>query len=181
MSGRGRTRRSVAALLLALALLAASAAAADTQRVPLGQGGLSGPKASWKAIAVPPGSILIDYFDAGGTMVQTYGKSFGDLRPRGLDATGVRPQSLPSRHALVMGAAGSQVRKVTLHLRGGAERTLRTVPAPREWEQQNRLFAYGWTVPTRFAKAMAAVTEIEGLNAAGRTIATLRRVPTGAY
>lgn len=182
MSGRGRTGRGVAALLIVLALLAASASAlADTQRLPLGQGGLKGPKGSWKAIAVPPGSILVDYFDAGGRLIQTYASSFGNLGPRGLDAVGMRPQSLPSRHALVLGAAGPQVRKVKLHLRGGATKVLRTAAAPPEWSKRNRLFAYGWTVPSAFARTMVAVTKIEGLNAAGRTISILRRVSTGAY
>ena len=92
-----------------------------------------------------------------------------------------RAESLPSRHALLAGATGSQVRKVKLHLKGGATKTLRTVAAPAEWELRNRLFAYGFTVPARYKGTLRVVTKIEGLNASGRTIATLRKVSTGAY
>lgn len=180
---RSLPAKPIQALLAAVVgcLLLAPAAAADTQTLRLGQGSLSGPKGSWQASAVPPGSILIDYLDAGGAKLGTYGKSFGTLAPRGLDASGFRPRSLPTRHALVAGATGSQIRKVKLHLRGGIVRVLRTVAAPREWSLRNRLFAYGWTVAGRHAKAMVQVTKIEGLNARGKTIATLRKVVTDAY
>lgn len=183
-SRRPRTlARRVGALgaSLSLLLVIAGVAAADTQRLPLGQGTLNSPKASWEAIGVPPGSVLIDLDDARGSLIQTYASSFGSLGPRGLDATGFRPRSLPSRHALLAGATGSQVRKVKIHITGGATKTLRTVPAPGEWEVRNRLFAYGFTVPARYKKVMRAVTKIEGLNGAGATISTLRKVSTGAY
>jgi hypothetical protein len=175
-------RRALLLLALpALLVLSATVSAAETQRLPLGQGALAAPAASWKASAVPPGSIVIDLLDASGATTQTYGKSFAPLAPRKLDAAGFRPQSLPSRHALLAGAAGSQVRKVKVHLKGGQTRVLKTVPAPPEWELSNRLFALGFTVPARYANVMNAVTKIEGLSATGKTIATLGKVSTAAY
>lgn len=174
-------RRLWLVALLVFLVATATVSAADSQRVPLGQGTLGSPKASWEAIGVPPGSVLIDLNDAGGSLIQTYASSFGSLGPRGLDATGFRPRSLPTRHALLAGAAGSQVRKVKIHLKGGATKTLRTVAAPAEWKRRNRLFAYGFTVPARYKGTLRVVTKIEGLNAAGRTLTTLRKVPTGAY
>jgi hypothetical protein len=172
----------VAALVAVCALLAAALAAtalADTQRLPLGKGALSGPKGTWEAIGVPPGSILIDYSSGGAS--QSYGKSFGTVPARGIQAYGFRPGGLPSRHGLLAGATGKQVRKVRIHLRGGAKRTLRTTAAPAEWGTSNRLFALGFTVASRDARALRAVAKIEALSASGRLLGTLRKVPTGAY
>lgn len=170
------------AVLFALAFGVTRVGAADTQRVPLGQGALRAPRGSWKAIGVPPGSILIDLLDARGMKIQTYGTSFGRLAPRGLDAYGFRPPALPTRHALLAGAAGSQIRKVKIHIKGGTTRTVRTTPSPPDWElSSNRLFALGLTIPARFKNALRVVTKIEGLSASGRVVATLRRVATGAY
>lgn len=166
--------------ILAALLVTGLAGAASTQRVALGKGALSAPTARWEASAVPRGSILIDLFDRTGDLVQTYGKSTGPMRGRQIEATGFRPDS-PTRHALVAGATGAQVRKVRIHVKGGDRITVRTTPSPADWDVANRLFARGFTVPARHRAAMRVITKIEGLNARGRVIATQRTVPTDSY
>ncbi|MGC1166092.1 MAG: hypothetical protein WA862_08285 [Solirubrobacterales bacterium] len=169
------------ALLVLLAVGATAVSAADSQRVPLGHGALSAPKGSWEAIAVPRGSILIDVFEADGAVSQTYGKSYGDVPPRGLRAYGFRPGGLPTRHGLLAGATGERIRKVKIYLKGGATRSVRTIASPADWEVANRLYALGFTIPASYKANLRVVTKIEGLDSAGRLISTLRAVPTGSY
>lgn len=170
-----------AAALLALLVLSATVSAADSQRVPLGQGVLSTPKGSWEAIGVPRGSILIDVFEADGSASQTYGKAFGDVPPRGLRGYGFRPGGLPTRHGLLAGATGDRIRKVKIYLKGGSTRSVRTVASPADWEIANRLYATGFTIPARYKTDLRVVTKVEGFDSAGRLISTLRSIPTGSY
>ncbi len=159
----------------AFAAVTGSATGADTQRINLGKGSISAPAGTWKATAVPRGSILVDLFDSSGTLRQTYGGSYGrSFAPKAMEMSGMRPQGLPSRQAIVVGATGAQIRKVKIFIRGGGTRTVRTVRSARDWGINNRLFAVAFNVRASQKNKLKAATKIQGLNARGRVLKTLR-------
>lgn len=177
--GTTRSYRSAAcvgmALLLTVLYFAAEASAASTQRVHLGQGKIAAPKGTWKATAVPRGNILVDLFDASGDLRQTYGGRFErDFRARQMETSGMRPEGMPSRQAILVGATGLGIRKVRIHIRGGGRKVVRTVRSPRDWGLRNRLFAIAFNVRAAHRNKLIAATKVEGLNARGRAVKTLR-------
>lgn len=172
-------RHLVAACLalstLTLLLLAAPSQGASTQRLPLGQGSIAAPAGSWKAIAVPRGDILVDLFDAAGNLRQTYGGRYErNFAARQMETSGMRPQGLPSRQAILVGATGLAIRKVRIHIRGGGRKVVRTVRSAPDWGLRNRLFAIVFNVRAADRNRLIAATKVEGLNARGRVVATLR-------
>lgn len=163
------------ALLLSLALLVVDANAASTQRINLGHGRIAAPPGTWKATAVPRGDILVDLFDRRGRLRQTYGGRFDrNFRARQIEAIGMRPEGMPSRQAVLLGATGLTIRKVRVFIRGGGSRIVRTVRSPADWGVRNRLFGVTFNVPFRFRNARFAATRVQGLNARGRVVTTLR-------
>ena len=177
--GSTRSYRSASvvglALLLTVLYIATEASAATTQRVNLGQGRIAAPAGTWKAIGVPRGDILVDLFDRRGLKRQTYGGRFGrDFRARQMETSGMRPEGIPSRQAILVGATGLGIRKVRIFIRGGGRKVVRTVPSPRDWGVRNRLFAVVFNVRAAHRNRLIAATKVEGLNARNRVVKTLR-------
>lgn len=148
---------------------------ASTQRIHLGRGRIAAPAGTWKAIGVPRGDILVDLFDRRGSLRQTYGGRFdNNLRSRQIETSGMRPQGMPSRQAILVGATGLAVRKVKVYIRGGGTKIVRTVRSPADWGVRNRLFAVAFNVRARFRNTLIAATKVEALNARGRVMRTVR-------
>ena len=165
-----------AVLSAAMALtLAASATGATTQRINLGGGQIAAPAGTWKATAVPRGDILVDLRDRSGALRQTYGGRFErNFRATQMETTGMRPEGMPSRQAVLVGATGLRIRKVRIFIRGGGKKVVRTVPSPRDWGVRNRLFATVFNVRAPFRNTLIAATKIQGLDARGKVVKTLR-------
>lgn len=156
-------------------LLAAEASAASTQRVNLGRGQIAAPAGTWKATAVPTANILVDLFDRRGNLRQTYGSRFArNFRARQMETNGMRPEGMPSRQAILVGATGLGIRKVRIFVRGGGRKVVRTVRSPGDWGVRNRLFAAVFNVRARFRNSLIAATKVQGLNARGKVVKTLR-------
>lgn len=175
------SRRHAAALFIALSTIAAlcfalpGMASASTQRLNLGQGSIAAPNGSWKAIAVPRGDILVDLFDRASNLRQTYGGRYDhNFRANQIETSGMRPQGMPSRQAILVGATGLNIRKVKIYIRGGGTKVVRTVRSAADWGLRNRLFAVAFNVPARFKNTLIAATKVEALNARGRVVKRLR-------
>jgi hypothetical protein len=149
----------------ALLWLTATSEAASTQRINLGGGSIAAPAGSWKAIGVPRGDILVDLFDASGNLRQTYGGRYErNFRPTQMETSGMRPQGMPSRQAILVGATGAKIRKVKIYIRGGGTKVVRTVASAPDWGVRNRLFAVVFNVRAAFRNQLIAATKVEALN-----------------
>ena len=174
---------AVTAALLAFA----APAGAQTQEVPIGSGTLAAPPdaLSWTASAIPQlgleagsTSILVDVASSGGRS-QAYGARFAaaSVPRRGIDqAIEFRPFELPTRAAIVVGAAGPRVRAVKVFFRDGASRRTRTKPGASDWGTSYRYFALGRVVGRSLASRPRATKKIQALDADGDVLSTTRDV-----
>lgn len=170
----GATVSVAVAITLAAIALSPAPAEAMTQRINLGQGQIAAPAGTWKATAVPKGDILVDLRDRSGTLRQTYSGRFeSNFRATQMETSGMRPEGMPSRQAVLVGATGLRIRKVKIFIRGGGTKVVRTVASPRDWGVRNRLFATVFNVRAPFRNTLIAATKIQGLDARGKLVKTL--------